>query len=136
MKKEDEYGIKLQHLDKSLDKYDLTRILKVNRLYDDVKSVIVFRQKLENKELTTMSTDASKEQELGLVALRSLFVRTKDLCRSESNFQISSATPNGTVTASILFNDPVDMATAIQTYNNIVFTNNTREGIHRRIMIR
>ncbi|UJR12418.1 hypothetical protein I4U23_016594 [Adineta vaga] len=118
-KNDDEYAINFQHLQPSMDKYDLIKILKDNGLYDDVINVIVFRQKLDNKntEQTRTSIINANEQETGLVALRSMFLSTKNLFRSIPDCQISSSTPDGTVTALILFDDPVDVTTAIQTYD-------------------
>ncbi|CAF3303029.1 unnamed protein product [Rotaria sp. Silwood2] len=120
-KKEDEYVIKLQNLDRSWDKHDLIKILKENQLYDDVKNVTIFRQKLENKTSTTMKTNAtSEEEDIGLVGLRSMFLSTKGLFHSVPDCQIPSCTPDGTVTALVLFDDPTDITTAIQTYDNQV----------------
>ncbi|CAF2857190.1 unnamed protein product, partial [Rotaria sp. Silwood2] len=120
-KKEDEYAIQFQRLNISLDKYDLIKILKENQLYDDVKNVIIFRQKLENRNsTTTRTTVALEEDDIGLVGLRSMFLSSKNLFRSIPDCQIPSCTPDGTVTALILFNDPTDITTAIQTYDNQV----------------
>ncbi|CAF3768452.1 unnamed protein product [Rotaria sp. Silwood1] len=119
-KKEDEYVIKLQNLDRSWDKHDLIKILKENQLYDDVKNVTIFRQKLENNNSTTTETNFGREEEIGLIRLRSMFLSTKGLFRSVPDCQIPSCTPDGTVTALVLFNDPTDITTAIQTYDNQV----------------
>jgi RNA recognition motif-containing protein len=117
-KKENEYIIKFQHLDRSCDKYDLIKILKEHQLYDNVKNVTIFRQKLEDITSTMMETSASVEQDIGLIRLRSMFLDGKDLFHSVPDCQISSSTPDGTVTALVLFKDPVDVITAIQTYDN------------------
>ncbi|CAM4970396.1 unnamed protein product [Rotaria socialis] len=119
-KKEDEYVIQLQRLHKSLDKYHLINILKESQLYDDVKNVIIYREKLENRNPTTKRTDVAlkEEEDIGLIGLRSMFLSTKDLFRSVPDCQIPSSTPDGTVTALVLFNDPIDITTAIKTYDN------------------
>jgi hypothetical protein len=119
-KKEDEYVIKFHHLNASVDKYDLIQILKENQLYDNVKNVIVFRQKLDNNKFTIPGAGDSmlKKQEADLDILRSTFINRQDLFSSIPNCQISSSTPNGTVTALVLFNDPVDVLTAIQAYDD------------------
>ncbi|CAF4305573.1 unnamed protein product, partial [Rotaria magnacalcarata] len=121
-KKEDEYIIQLQRLHKSLDKYHLINILKESQLYDDVKNVIIYHEKLENRNPTTKKTDVAlkEEEEIGLIGLCSMFLSTKDLFRSISDCQIPSSTPDGTVTALVLFNDPIDITTAIKTYDNQV----------------
>ncbi|CAF2256364.1 unnamed protein product [Rotaria magnacalcarata] len=119
-KKEDEYIIQLQRLHKSLDKYHLINILKESQLYDDVKNVIIYHEKLENRNPTTKKTDVAlkEEEEIGLFGLCSMFLSTKDLFRSISDCQIPSSTPDGTVTAFVLFNDPIDITTAIKNYDN------------------
>lgn len=134
-KKENEYVIRFHSLNLSYDKYDLIKILKENRLYKDVKNVIVFRQKLE-KETSSYpwSRDiTSQDQETGLVNLRSMFVDTEDLFHSIPDCQISSTTPNGTVTALVLFNDPADVLTAVQTYDNRQIELSTRTSKLRLI---
>ncbi|CAF2760986.1 unnamed protein product [Rotaria sp. Silwood2] len=120
-KKEDEYILHFQHLDLSFDKYDLIKILKENQLYDDVKNVIVYRQKFKNENSATAVTNkVDSDVEVALVNLRSMFLSTAGLFRSIPDYRISSCAPDGTVTALILFNDPMDITTAIQTYDNQV----------------
>ncbi|CAF3418160.1 unnamed protein product [Rotaria socialis] len=120
-KKENEYVVYFQHLDLSLDKYDLIKILKENQLYDDVKNAVVYRQKMKNENSTAaMTNKADSDVEFALASLRSMFLSTAGLFRSIPDYQISSHTPDGTVTALILFNDPIDVTTVIQTYDNQV----------------
>jgi hypothetical protein len=47
-----------------------------------------------------------------------MFFNGKDLFHSLPDCQISSSTPDGIVTALVLFKDPVDVTTAIETYDN------------------
>ncbi len=120
-KKENEYIVKFQRLNRSCDKYDLIKILKENQLYDNVKNVIIFRQKLDEKKSTSIfgnSISTSVEQDMGLSHLRSMFRSAQDLFHSVPDCQISSSTPDGTVTAVVLFKDPLDVLTAIQTFDN------------------
>ncbi|CAF5226708.1 unnamed protein product, partial [Rotaria magnacalcarata] len=93
-----------------------------SQLYDDVKNVIIYHEKLENRNPTTKKTDVAlkEEEEIGLFGLCSMFLSTKDLFRSISDCQIPSSTPDGTVTAFVLFNDPIDITTAIKNYDNQV----------------
>ncbi|CAF3856682.1 unnamed protein product [Rotaria sp. Silwood1] len=112
-KKQNEYAVRLQVLDQSVDKYDIIKILKQNQLYNYAKNIIVYRQKLK-KDTMAITT---QEQEIGLAALRKKFGDNKDF-HSTPTYHIYPPTSDGVVTASVFFDNPVDVATAIQAYNN------------------
>ncbi|CAF1422294.1 unnamed protein product [Rotaria sordida] len=120
-RKEDEHVLYFQYLNRSYDKYDLIKILKENQLYDDVKTVIVYRQKWENENSTTTGPNKVHfDLEASSENLRSLFLSKPNLFQSIPHFQIPYCASDGTATAFIHFNDPVDITTAIQTYDNQV----------------
>ena len=120
-KKENEYIVRFQRLNRLYDRYDLITILQENQLYDHVKNVIVFRQKPDDKRSASIWLDspaAPPEEDFGLSHLRSMFANVQELFHSMPDCQIASSQPNGTVTAFVLFRDPTDIMTAIQTFDN------------------
>ncbi|CAF3867302.1 unnamed protein product [Rotaria sp. Silwood1] len=119
--KEDEYVLHFERVDRSFDKYDMIKILKDNQLYDDVKHVVVYRQKLKEKNLITTGINTGESDiEAALENLRSMFHSKLDLFRSIPEYQPPFCAPDGTVTTLIIFNDAVDITTAIQNYDNQV----------------
>ena len=120
-KRENEYIVRFQRLNRFFDRYDLIQILQENQLYDHVKNVIVFRQKPEDKRSASPYSDFSTiplDEDFGLSRLRSMFADAHDAFHSVPDCQISSSLPNGTVTAFILFKDPTDIITAIQMFDS------------------
>ncbi|CAF1038377.1 unnamed protein product, partial [Didymodactylos carnosus] len=113
----DEYSIKLQNLGPLVDQYDLSQILKDHQLYDYVKIILVYRQKLQaNQQFTEEDT------QMGLMKLKSIFHSRNQMFRYEPEIQLHPVTPDGTMSALILFNDPVDVTKAVQIYANTSIT--------------
>lgn len=120
-KRENEYIVRFQRLNRFYDQYDLIKILQENQLYDHVKNVIVFRQKPEDKRFASPYADFSTiptDEDFGLSRLRSMFADAHAAFHSVPDCQISSSLLNGTVTAFVLFKDPTDIITAIQMFDN------------------
>ncbi|CAF1022027.1 unnamed protein product [Rotaria magnacalcarata] len=116
--KEDKHVLIFERLDLSFDKYDLIKILKENKLYNDVKNVEIYRQSFIGKSSRTEKHRGQSNADTALENLHSIFESKPEIFRSKPQFQTPVCAPDGTLTTMIVFKDPVDIATAIYHYDN------------------
>jgi len=127
----EEYGIDLYRLPPDLTEEHILDELKKNNLADHVAYVVVFRKKLVEEKSEAKNHIEKQQFQADLYRLMSLFYTPRTRFRSEPEVEINTATADGRVQATIIYNNPEDVGTAMKIYEDPINAEKLKFGQHK-----